>query len=152
MTTGWVQTTVMGLSLTLAGCAGEPADTARASDPAGSLSETEWILHAFGATDADNAVLATGEVTLAFGSDSTFAGSAGCNRYFGRYDGIGSDSLVLGQVGSTMMACPEPMMDQEARFLAALGQISRFGVTGDTLVLSSAAGPHLSFVRVGSTP
>jgi len=150
--TAKTRTVIVALSMTLAGCTGETADGATRSPPMGSLVGTDWTLRAFGTTNGDSAALASGEITLTFGRDSAFAGSAGCNRYFGRYDRSGRDSLVLGQVGSTMMACPEPAMEQEVRYLTALGKISKFAVTGDTLFLSDDVGPGLSFVRVSTTP
>ena len=73
-------------------------------------------------------------------------GSAGCNRYFGRFLTPGGDSLVLGQAGSTMMACPEPAMTQEYRYLQALGGVGRYRMTGSELVLLGGAGQLLRFV------
>lgn len=84
---------------------------------------------------------------MTFGADSTFAGSAGCNRYFGRFHTPGGDSLALGQGGSTRMACPEPAMSQEDRYLQALGDVIRYRMTGDGLVLLDGSGQLLRFVR-----
>ena len=59
------------------------------------------------------------EVTVAFQSDDEVAGEAGCNRFNGRYsDDRGS--LSIGPLATTRKACPEDLMDVEARFLSAL--------------------------------
>jgi len=50
---------------------------------------SEWLLEAFGPVD-EEVVADAPAITVTFGADSTFAGSAGCNRYFGRFyhDGL----------------------------------------------------------------
>ena len=52
-------------------------------------------------------------------SGGELAGNGGCNRFFGRYK-ITGDAIEIGPLGATRMACPEPAMALEARFLAAL--------------------------------
>lgn len=111
-----------------------------------SLAGSEWVLQAFGPEDEE---LATGSpaITVTFGADSTFAGSAGCNRYFGRFLTPGGDSLSMGEAGSTMMACPEPAMAQEYRYLQALGSVGRYRMVAGELVLLGGAGQLLRFAR-----
>ena len=46
-----------------------------------------------------------------------------------------------------MMACPEPAMTQEYRYLQALGDVGRYRMTAGELVLLSGAGQLLRFVR-----
>jgi heat shock protein HslJ len=41
------------------------------------------------------------------------SGSTGCNQYFASYRHTEPDSLQVSQAGSTMMACPEELMQQE---------------------------------------
>ncbi len=110
-----------------------------------SLAGTEWVLQAFGPEDTEELAVSPA-ITVTFGADSTFAGSSGCNRYFGRFLTPGGDSLVLGQTGSTRMACPEPAMTQEYRYLQALGDVGRYRMTGGGLVLLDGAGQLLRFV------
>ncbi|MDY0211629.1 MAG: copper resistance protein NlpE N-terminal domain-containing protein [Desulfuromonadaceae bacterium] len=60
-------------------------------------------------------------------------GFSGCNRFFGAYQ-LGSDPqqqvastalpLRFDALGSTMMACPPAVMENEAEFLAMLGQVA----------------------------
>ena len=115
-------------------------------DAIASLAGTEWVLQAFGPEDAEEPAVSPA-VTVAFGADSTFAGSAGCNRYFGRFLMPGGDSLALGQAGSTMMACPEPAMTQEYRYLQALGDVGRYRMAAGELVLLDGTEQLLRFVR-----
>ena len=124
------------------------SDGSAVPDPAEivSLAGSEWVLQAFGPEDEELAVTSPA-ITVMFGADSTFAGSAGCNRYFGRFLTPGGDSLTLGEAGSTMMACPEPAMTQEYRYLQALGNVGRYRMEAGELVLLDEAGQLLRFVR-----
>lgn len=54
-----------------------------------------------------------------------FGGTAGCNRYFGTYSLGEANELIVGsEIGSTQMACPPEVMEQEQRYLALLGQVA----------------------------
>ena len=73
--------------------------------------------------------------TIAFSPDGTLAGDAGCNRFFGSFALEGG--LRIAPLGLTRMACPEPAMQDEAAFVAALGRVSGYamGVDGGAEVL-----------------
>jgi uncharacterized lipoprotein YbaY/heat shock protein HslJ len=66
-------------------------------------------------------------------AESRAHGFAGCNNFFGGY-GTEGESLTFSAMGATMMACPEGM-DTEQAFLAALGEITRFTISGQFLQL-----------------
>ena len=75
------------------------------------------------------------------------AGAAACNRFFGSAT-ISADSIALGALGSTKMACPEPIMEQEKRYLEALGNATRFAVEGKTLsIWTKGTEKPLTFTR-----
>ncbi len=97
------------------------------------LDGTSWVLNELGPEDALTAVLPDTTITLNFADDG-INGSAGCNSYFGEASQSGS-SLTFGAIGSTRMACPEPIMQQENAYLAALGTVSSFTLEGDQLTL-----------------
>lgn len=78
-------------------------------------------------------------VTLEFGPEGRVGGNGGCNTYFAGYT-VDGDSLTFGQAGSTMMACEEAIMAQEAAYLAALQSTATFTVEGDALRLADAGG------------
>ena len=85
-------------------------------------------------------------VTVTFESGRVH-GFSGCNRFTGSYslDGV---RLVLGSLGGTMMACPEPAMSVERAVLGAFSGTLNVSVHGDGLVLSPAdGGDALRFKR-----
>jgi len=59
------------------------------------------------------------QMVLEFDSEQSIVGHAGCNRFFGEYKLI-DGALVIGPLGSTRMACPEPENSFELSFLGAL--------------------------------
>lgn len=79
--------------------------------------------------------------TFAIAKDGKVSGRGGCNTYFAdaKVDG---GSIKLGAVGSTFMACPPALMDQEDRFFAALGKTAGFRLDEATgkLFLTDAGG------------
>jgi len=62
-----------------------------------------------------------------------FAGSGGCNRMMGTYH-LDGQSLRLGPVAMTMMACPSGM-DQEHSFAQALELVRTWKIEGNELEL-----------------
>jgi len=63
-------------------------------------------------------------ITIEFGRDGRVAGRGGCNRYSGPYTLTG-EGLSFGDLVSTRMACPQPQMEAEARFLGLLAKVTR---------------------------
>jgi heat shock protein HslJ len=112
-------------------------ETAVAEDP---LTGTFWSLVSLqnAAGETVNALPGT-EITLEFQAGD-YSGSAGCNRYFGSYQVDGSN-LNMGAAGSTMMMCQEEsLMTQESSYLAALGLVRQFQMTGEQLTLADENG------------
>lgn len=77
-----------------------------------------WILVNLG----EEHIPGDAEIFLAVMEDGKYGGSAGCNRYFGNMSETES-GLSMGPIGSTMMACEQPVLDREQRFLRALEQV-----------------------------
>ena len=72
-------------------------------------------------------------------------GSTGCNSFGGPYQ-LSGDSLRLGPLIATLRACVDPEINrQERSFLNALNETRAWQVTGDTLILTGAAGPLARF-------
>lgn len=105
----------------------------------GSLWQLSSIVDANGSAVS---VLAGTEITATFDEQGTLAGSAGCNSYSTSYEVSGSQMTVMGPVASTMMMCvdPEGIMDQEGKYLAALGSVASYAIESSQLVLSNAQG------------
>lgn len=115
------------------------ADPATADELAG----TSWAL-----SDLNGAApVAEGQpATLAFDDKGGVAGSTGCNRFFGGYSVDGA-KVTFGQLGSTRMACPEPLMKQEQAFFDLLGRAATYAIAADTLTITAADGATITFTR-----
>ncbi|MCI0548433.1 MAG: META domain-containing protein [Candidatus Rokubacteria bacterium] len=99
------------------------------------LAGTSWL-----AEDIDGrGVVDRVESTLIFESGARVVGSTGCNRYFAPLEVTGS-TLRVGMAASTRRACPEPVMDQERRFLAALDAVRSYRREGPLLLLLDTGG------------
>lgn len=73
--------------------------------------------------------------------DGRVFGAGSCNRFMGSYTATGGFNIKLGQMASTMMACPEPAMQQEGKLLGALQAVTSFSIGADgVLTLSTADG------------
>ena len=72
--------------------------------------------------------------TITFEADGRVHGRGGCNRYFGSST-VDGERLSLGQLGSTRMACPEALMEQETRFFQALQSAERWTIAENGLLL-----------------
>ena len=119
-------TATIVVALIAAGCATSDGETAQDVDLVG----TTWL-----ATEIEGAGVVDGaKSTLGFVDPGRVAGQGGCNRYFGGV-AIDGQSMEFGKMGSTMMACPPPLMEQEQRYLAALGAAKRFELKDGTLLL-----------------
>ncbi len=111
----------------LRGCGGEPRSL---------LDGPEWRIEVIEGEPVREDV----EVTLGFLEEDRIAGASGCNRYMGGYNLTG-EGLSIGKLGSTMMACPEPQMAVERRFLDLLEAVARFDITEEgALVLMTNDG------------
>lgn len=99
------------------GCGGDPADL---------LTGSAWRITALG----DAALIEPERLSLNFLDAGRVAGSGGCNRIVGGFSLTG-EGLQFGPMASTMMACPDPLMDQERRMIDALEQVVAFDVGAD---------------------
>ncbi len=66
---------------------------------------------------------------------SSAFGFGGCNRFFGSYEAT-EQSLKLGALGATRMACPEGM-DREQELFTALAATTGYEIRGSELLLFS---------------
>lgn len=102
-------------AVALAGCAGDPVQLE--SDK---TYRVEWI--------GERPLIDRSHLTITLGEDGRAYGSAGCNHWFASYTRDG-DALSFGQPGATRKLCAPALMEQEQRFLAALGEVKRWDVS-----------------------
>ena len=127
---------------TLAGCVapgGRPESRANDPTPLSSLETVaggEWRL--VGLTLEDRQVDIDPEATPTLSVEETgrIQGLATLNRYFGQLE-LEAEGRIrwAGPLGSTMMAGPEPLMDQETAFLKALEGARRIALSDGRLIL-----------------
>lgn len=88
-------------------------------------------------------VIDNSPATLSFDPDGRLSGNASCNRLIGNYK-VDGNKLTISPAGTTMMACPPALMDQERRLVALLGKVSRYKIdrTG-ALILTSVSGERI---------
>ena len=111
------------------------------SAPTG-LSGTAWtVVNYNNGNQAVVTLIAGSEISLKFGADGQVSGNAGCNQYGGGYQVQGAN-LKIGPLVNTSMACtsPEGVMDQEAKYLAALQNSATYVIEGNTLTIRDAGG------------
>jgi heat shock protein HslJ len=116
------------------GCGGAPKSL---------LTGGEWIVETIGGAP----VVDKSEATILFMEEGRVAGNASCNRFIGGYHLTG-EGLSFSQMGTTMMACEEPLSLQEARFLELLQAVFRFEISPERrLVLHTPDGRSITAKR-----
>jgi heat shock protein HslJ/uncharacterized membrane protein len=111
--------------------------------PASPLEGTTWRLDAPGGPAGDAKDARATPPTVRF-ADGRASGFSGCNRFNGAFKRDG-DTLTVGPLAGTMMACPEPRMAIEKAFLDGLSGTHRVAIAGDRLTLTPASGQPLAF-------
>jgi heat shock protein HslJ len=119
---------------TFSGCGG---------DPAALLEGGEWaVFDMAGTTLADES-----HVTLEFGPEGRLHGRAPCNTFSAAY-ALSGEGLSVTAAATTRMACPEPLMAQEALFLSLLETVGSFDIDpAGALVLRSHDGRTITARR-----
>jgi heat shock protein HslJ len=107
------------------------------------LEDVSWVLTQFVAEDGGTQIVDVG-VDAEF-DGSTVSGTSGCNRYNASYEASG-DEIAFGPIAGTQMACPEPQMTVEARYLQLLESVATFEVEGRSMSMADGEGtPVLQF-------
>jgi putative lipoprotein len=100
-----------------------------------SLVGTTWV-----AEDIDErGVIERVQSTLTFGSPQRISGRAACNQYFGSLEQQ-EGTVRFRPAGATRMACAPAVMDQEQRFLSALGAVTTVRFDAGKLLLIDERG------------
>ncbi|MGQ7957121.1 META domain-containing protein [Pseudomonas sp. SP16.1] len=92
----------------------------------------EWI--------GERPLIDRSHLTITFAADGRAHGHAGCNHWFAGYS-LNGDALDFDVPGSTRKMCAPALMEQERRFLDAIGQVQRWDFNAiDQLQLWPATG------------
>lgn len=99
--------------------------------------EGRWDLKRFGPVGQETPIPSEHQIFIDFATDGKISGFAGCNRYFGGWGYLEGtkDTVRVWRTGSTRMACPEPVMTLEYRFLEEITRVSTFVIEGNELRL-----------------
>lgn len=119
----------------------------QAGQASSSLAGTSWV-----ATEVGGQPLVQDTtVTLQFGADGRATGSDGCNRYSTGYR-VSGDSITFSPAGAaTLMACPEPIMQQAKAYQEALAATAAYQVENGALTLLDAGGVTVAAFAAQST-
>lgn len=132
-------------ALLLAACGAQTVEggAAAADDevqPQVELHGAQWTVERL----ADEEAIADAPATLNFEQDGRVWGSTGCNRINGGYEHVGG-SIRFTALAVTRMACPDPLMRQEAVFLQIIESAQTVHMTSNGwLVIRSDEGDILA--------
>lgn len=129
---------LLGVLLLCAGAGCGEDDSA----PGDALADTEWRA----ATIAGRPALLDVASTMNLRAGGRMDGTAGCNGYSGTWRADG-DELTLEVGPMTAMACAEPVMTQEAAFVAALSATRSYRLADTLLELRDAEGRVVATFR-----
>ncbi|GAP16411.1 META domain-containing protein [Levilinea saccharolytica] len=104
--------------------------------PANSPLVGTWSLQSFGSVSAPQAALPEISANLTFSDKGQVSGSMGCNSFGGGYS-LRDSKIVFEPLTSTLMACEEAVMNQEAAVLQMLAGEVEYTLENNTLTLRS---------------
>lgn len=99
------------------------------------LNDTGWLLANLNGQSGVSDTL----VTINF-ENGRISGTDGCNSYSTSYTVNGATITVNKVVATTLMACPEPIMQQATAYITALTQAVSHKIDGPQLTLLDASG------------
>jgi heat shock protein HslJ len=114
--------------------------------PGNPLANTNWSLQTLNVNQLPTA----GTIqTIFFSPASTVTGNGGCNQFNGPYV-VSGQSLHIGPLATTSMACDTALSAQEQAYLQALQSTASFELTGNQLILRDGGGREVArFLRTG---
>jgi heat shock protein HslJ len=103
-----------------------------------------WDLLSYNNGQGGIQTVITGSATTAdFTANWKLSGSGGCNQYSAEYTTTASNGITITQPITTLMACAEPVMQQETQYLSLLQKATKYEVSGDQLTLYDINGIKL---------
>ena len=95
-----------------------------------------WELTAYGPANAPVRAVEGAGAGLTFNEDGTVSGSSGCNGLGGDYT-VDGNQITFGEFVSTLMACDEPIMQQEEAAHKVMTGTATYKIEGDTLTITN---------------
>jgi heat shock protein HslJ len=127
-------------TLALATCCLLVLSACTSSGSSQALTESIWVLTELNASPP----LPDTTITAQFFEDGKVGGSAGCNNYNTTYT-VNGKNIQFGELAATtMMACPDPIMQQERDYLDMLKNAATFEIADDELTLLDSDGNALA--------
>lgn len=123
------------LSVAIAACGAPPATEVPSTSLIGA-----WKLTSLGPVGSPVPALTGLEAGVTFNPDGTMAGNSSCNGFSGKYTVEGNE-ITFSDLVSTLMACEEPVMQQEEVMYLVLKDTASFEIDGSTLTITN--GDHL---------
>jgi heat shock protein HslJ len=123
---------LVALVAAIAGCGGDDEES-----DAPPLEGTEWTL-VDGVDAPDDSV-----PTLTLGDEGA-SGFGGCNNFNGAYE-LDGDSITIGPLAATLMACEDDKSAAEAAYLPALEAADAWAIEDGELILSTDGEETLRF-------
>jgi heat shock protein HslJ len=124
------------ISLAISACSSQSTQQ-NTQEPSASASLIGvWKLTAFGPADAPVPAVEGAEAGLTFNADGTVTGSSGCNGLGGDYT-VEGDQITFGEFVSTLMACDDPIMEQEEAAHRVMTDTATYTSEGDTLTITN---------------
>ncbi len=120
------------------------AEDAPAAETPERLFGIEWRASGIGGSEPVGDVLPT----VMLDETGSAGGNTGCNTYFATAT-ISDDAITFSEIGSTYIACEQPIRDQEQAFLDALRATATFTLEDGQLIFFDSEGEALlTFVAV----
>ncbi len=113
--------------LTLAACAGNASASVVG----------DWNLVSYGSPTSQTPAVPDVEASVTFGSDGKLNGNVGCNGFGGDYK-VDGETITFGPIMSTLMACADPIMEQESTVFSVFTDTATFKIDGKILTITSA--------------
>ena len=98
-----------------------------------------WVMSSLNGDAPVGGKRVTMEFTQGSSSQGKVNGKGPCNSYFGGYQ-VEGGAMSFGRIGSTMMACREPVMQQEMVLHTTLQKMDQMLLDGRKLMLKESAG------------
>lgn len=115
--------------------------------PPPDLNDTVWVAQSMNGRPPIEGT----ELTLGFFKGQVI-GSAGCNRFSGRYETAGN-SITFGQMATTGVPCPQALLAQQIEYLETLEGAAAYEVADNQLMLLGENGESmLTYQEVAPAP